>query len=297
MPKKLIICVHGIGDHKADFHKTWAEILNSNHDSAKFKVEGLFWDDLQDQLYDKFIEIDPQIREILEKTFLENAFKYLSDPANSTLLNFIKENVFDALSYLFFSEFRNAILWPKCIIRLNEILLKYKSYQPLFIGHSLGSVLLTHITWFIRQTTGNMNYSGFFLLGSPLGMRSPLAVLPDFLNLLAEIGHHPSRLEALNIWAAEWWHHQKNRLHIIINELDPIAWDAKVDCGSAGEIDIIPVRQGLSEKDLKQIETQNPGAVKRFQSGSKKVQDIIINHNVENYLNSNLFKNSFDTLL
>ena len=297
MPKKLIICTHGVGDHQEDFHEAWAEVLNQNHDSNKFVVEGLFWDDLQDQLFDKFIDIKEEVRDAAEETFLKTAYKYLDDPSNKAILDFIKENVFDVVSYLFFKEFRNATLWPKCIVRLLEITKKYKTYQPILIGHSLGSVMLTHITWFIRHTTGVLNYYDFFLVGSPFGFRSPLNAIPDFMDLLADIGHHPNRLDALNIWAQEWWHYKRNRLHIIINKFDPIAWDVKMDIGTNKDIDIIPVRQGLSDKEIKRIENVNPNTIKRFEFGSKKIEDIFDNHNVENYLNSDSFKQVFDIIL
>lgn len=297
MAKRLVVCAHGIGDHKENFHEAWADILNQNHDSDKFVVKGLFWDDLQDQLYDKFIDINNETRELAEQTFLKTAYEYLDNPSYASILNFVKENIFDVVSYLFFKEFRNAVLWPRCIIRLLEITKKYKTRQPVLIGHSLGSIMLAHITWFIRNTTSNLNYHDFFLLGSPIGFRSPLNVIPDFLDLLADIGHHPNRLDALNIWANEWWHYKRNRLHIIINEMDPIAWDVKMDIDTNKDIDIIPVRQGLSPKEIKRIEKANPDTVKRFKSGAKKITDIFSNHNVENYLNSDVFKQAFDTIL
>ena len=297
MAKKLIICTHGVGDHPDNFHEAWAEVLNANHDSDKFIVKGLFWDDLQDQLFDKYYNIREEIRDVAEETFLKTAYEYLDDPDYQSILEFIKENVFDAVSYLFFKEFRDAILWPKCTIRLLEIIKKYKSYKPVLIGHSLGSILLTHITWFIRQTTGVLNFYDCFLIGSPIGFRSPLTAVPDFLDLLANIGNHPSRMDALTIWAQEWWHYKRNRLHIIINELDPIAWDVKMDVGSNKDIDIIPVRQGLSDKEIKRIEAANANTMQKFKSGSKKIEDIFNNHNVENYLNSDPFKQAFDAIL
>lgn len=297
MAKKLIICAHGVGDHSKDFYKSWAAVLNQNHNPDKFVVDGLFWDDLQDQLFDKFMDIKEEVRNAAEETFLKTAYEYLDDPSYKSILDFIKENVFDVVSYLFFKEFRDAVLWPKCTIRLMEIIQKYKSYQPVLIGHSLGSILLTHITWFIRQTTGVLNFYDFFLIGSPLGLRSPLNAVPDFLDLLAGIGHHPSRMEALTIWAQEWWHYKYNRLHIIINELDPIAWDVKMDIGSNKDIDLIPVRQGFSDKEIKRIEAANANTIQKFQFGTKKVADVFGNHNVENYLNSDPFKQAFDAIL
>lgn len=297
MAKKIVICAHGVGRHRDNFHETWAEVLNINHNSDKFVVKGLFWDDLQDQLFDKFYDIEEKIRDVAEETFLKTAYKYLDEPSYKSILDFIQENIFNAVSYLFFKEFRDAILWPKCIIRLMEIIKKYKSYQPVLIGHSLGSILLTHITWFIRQTTGILNYYDFFLIGSPIGFRSPLNAIPDFLELLAKIGNHPSRMDALTIWAQEWWHYKRNRLHIIINELDPIAWNVKMDIGSNKDINIIPVHQGLSDKEIKRIEAVNVNIIKRFKLGSKKIIDIFNNNNVENYLNSDPFKQAFDTIL
>lgn len=297
MAKKLVICAHGVGNHSENFHESWAEVLNANHHSDKFVVKGLFWDDLQDQLYDKFYDIDEEIRAVIEETFLKTAYKYLDNQFYKSILDFIKENIFDSVSYLFFKEFHDAILWPKCIIRLMEIIKKYKSYQLVLIGHALGSMLLTHITWFIRQTTGVLNYYDFFLIGSPIGFRSPLKAIPDFLDLLAKIGNHPSRMDALTAWAQEWWHYKRNRLHIIINELDPIAWDVKIEIGSNKEINIIPVRQGLSDKEIKRIEAANVNTIQLIKFGNKKITDIFSNHNVENYLNSDSFKQAFDAIL
>ena len=104
-------------------------------------------------------------------------------------------------------------------------------------------------------------------------------------------------MEALTIWAQEWWHYKYNRLHIIINELDPIAWDVKMDIGSNKDIDLIPVRQGFSDKEIKRIEAANANTIQKFQFGTKKVADVFGNHNVENYLNSDPFKQAFDAIL
>ena len=104
-------------------------------------------------------------------------------------------------------------------------------------------------------------------------------------------------MDALTIWAQEWWHYKRNRLHIIINELDPIAWNVKMDIGSNKDINIIPVHQGLSDKEIKRIEAVNVNIIKRFKLGSKKIIDIFNNNNVENYLNSDPFKQAFDTIL
>ena len=104
-------------------------------------------------------------------------------------------------------------------------------------------------------------------------------------------------MDALTIWAQEWWHYKRNRLHIIINELDPIAWDVKMDIGSNKDIDIIPVRQGLSDKEIKRIEAANANTIQKFKFGSKKIEDVFGNHNVENYLNSDPFKQAFDAIL
>lgn len=300
MPKKLIICAHGIGDHQKDFYEAWAEVLYRNHDSSQFKVTGLFWDDIQDELYDKFFDLPQELHDLAVETFLQNIYEYLNDPENQKIREFLTEYMFDVSSYLLLKEFRNAILWPKCIVRLLELVNSYKTYQPVLIGHSLGSVMLTHTSWFIRQEVGALNLFDFFLIGSPIGLRSPVNAIPDFMNLLADVGHHGSRLEALSIWAGEWYHPRRNRLHIIINENDPIAWDVKTKLilnGGGSELDLIPVRQGLSNKEIKRIEETNPDTVQRFVKGDTTPDSMIGNHDVLGYLDSDPFKEAFDVMI
>lgn len=300
MAKKLIICAHGVGDHQKDFYTSWEEVLVRNHDADRFKVVGLHWDDIQDELYDKFFDLPEELQALAEDTFLENVYMYLDNPDNEHLVAFLKENAFDAASYLLLKEFRNAILWPKCMVRLLELINAHKTYQPVLIGHSLGSVMLTHTSWFIRQETGSLKYHDFFLIGSPIGLRSPVQLIPDFLNLLADVGNHASRLDALSIWAGEWYHPRRNRLHIIINENDPIAWDVKAAIEVEGvlmDLDIIPIRQGLDAKEIKRIEEANPETVKRFTEGDNALSELIGNHDALMYLDSDPFKSAFDAML
>ncbi len=300
MPKKLIICAHGIGDFQSDFHEAWAEVLHRNHGSDRFKVVGLFWDDIQDELFDKFFDLPAEIKKIAEDSFLKHVYQYLTDPSHARIVKFLKENAFDTASYLLLKEFRNATLWPKCSLRLIDLINQYKTYQPVLIGHSLGSVMLTHTTWYIRHMTGGVNLHDFFLIGSPMGFRSSVPQMPDFLSLLAEVGNHDSRLDALTIWAGNSYHHSRNRLHILINENDPVAWDAKskiVVDNAEVEFDVFPMRQGFSTKEIKRIENANPETVTRFKAGSNDLTDIMLNHDVLRYLESNPFKETFEAML
>lgn len=295
MSKKLVICAHGIGDHKADFYKAWEDILKTNHDPNLFDVAGLHWDDLQDQLWDKFFDMDEEVQKLVEKTFFGKILGYLNDPKDKETRQFLKENVFDAATYLLLSEFRK-IVWNQCGIRLNELIAEHKDKSIILIGHSLGSVMLTHVTWYIRCVTGYLGYHDFFLVGSPIGMRSPVGPIPDFLELLRQIGSHANRLEALSIWAAEWWS-PYDRLHIIANESDPVASDVKADVGGGILADVFPVQQGLGSKEIKRIEDVNQGTVQKFTQGSNKLSDLFANHDVSVYLNSVPFKQAFDKSL
>jgi hypothetical protein len=290
-----VICVHGIGAHEPDFVTSWAPLLQAAAPDATFRVHGLHWNDLLEQARKQYLSLDPRLGEAI------NAFGItVPDLLDSAAGYFVREYAFDVVSYCGLAEMRRHIL-AQCTVRLDQLSGRQDPDNPqrergcILLGHSLGAALLLHLTELEHQETSALNWRGMVLLGHPLGVVSPLAhVLPDPLSCTP--GADPSRDRTLGNASAHWRTGGRGRLHVLENTNDVVCSDVKMVLGGA-QFDPIPIRQGLSEAEVKAIHRYNPGAVQRFTAGSPQPDAIAQNHAVSTYLKQPAFVSVFRSLL
>jgi len=285
--KKPVVVAHGIGNAEPDFYKTWETILNTNHDPDKFEVKGLYWEDVLQEVEDKYPLVNP---EAVEKLGFDKLERYLNDDTYKTVSDYLM----DVLVYCALDDMREYIQ-TQCIEKLHQ-LCNGRESETILIGHSLGAAMLPHITWKQCIDTGAMPYLGMILLASPLGIVSPLpAMVGDLLKILGDIDGG-GRIPTLTSFAAAWGEIEDGHLHFLINESDVVCSDVKFEVGGEN-IDLIPIRQGFNSDEINALELGSTGSIHKFVQGEKNFSRIADNHAEALYLNRPEFKTAFDQLL
>jgi hypothetical protein len=290
MPKKLVVVAHGIGDHKEDFFEAWIPHLEAAAPGQDFEVVGLHWDDVLDEVASHYDLVNERMADVVAK-FGFTKLKELLDDENYKL---IREHLMDVLVYCGLDDMRHYVQ-STCILRLKK-LTERRAKHSILIGHSLGAAMLPHLTQMEYQATGAIPYHGLILLSSPLGMESPVpSLFPDPLRATPR-SKGKSRNEILGDISFSWSQVGAERLHFVINTNDIVCADVQFEVGGQ-KIDLIPIPQGFTDKEIKALELDNPGCVVKFTEGKPRPQDIVKNHAVELYLQRQEFKGVFKKMI
>lgn len=287
---KLVILTHGIGKYAPGFSQPWVDILNKNHDASLFQVKELLWDDVLAKIESRYPIISNDFAQVLS-AFNLDAAKGLLD--NQTY-QMVSAYVMDVLVYTL-KDMCQYIL-GQCQMKLSALCGNDKG-KTILIGHSLGAAMLPHLVWDEYKNTGAIPYLGLMLLASPLGIESPIpGIMDDLLGILGKI-RGGNRLTTLKYFAGAWSGVGDQRLHFLINQNDPVCWDAQFMLPTGTIQDFIPVRQGFDQAELDILQKAHPNCTHLFTDGSNELSAIITNHATELYLNRPEFKSAFDYLI
>lgn len=292
MPSKLVVVAHGIGDHAEDFHLEWEQLLRAAHPDGEFDVLGLHWDDVLDEVASHYDIVNERFADAVARF----GFSGLKDLLEDDDYRMVHEHVMDVLVYCGLDEMRHFVQ-SRCILKLARHCLR-REKRSILIGHSLGAAVLPHIVTLEKLEVGSIQYRGMILLASPLGMESPApSLIKDPLRATPGAAGR-SRIEVLRDLSFDWRRAGEGRIHFLCNTNDIVCSDVRMTVAD-GEVDLIPVRQGFTDKEVKTIERFNPGAVVRFKAGEPKPDRIADNHAVRLYLErpefASIFKNLVDT--
>lgn len=287
---KLVVAMHGIGDHAPDFAAEWEAILRHNHPHGDFQVAGLWWDDVLQRVAEKYPVVEQQFAAALTQF----GFDKLQEVLDSAGYAMARELFMDVLVYIAMGDMTHYIQ-TEVALRLKR-LIHEAGAQPgetLLIGHSLGAAALPHVVWEERNHIGYIPYGGMLLLASPLGMVSPIPdVIQDLLGWMAG-DSGMDRKAMLAALAREW---DEGALRFLNNTRDIVCCDARFAIGGV-ERDLIPIRQGFNIEEIAVLNRENQGCVVRFTQGSADPREVVNNHAVTLYLERPEFQRAFALLL
>jgi hypothetical protein len=293
--KKLVVVVHGIGDAKETFYRSWESTLHANHGDGRFDVTGLCWEPALDKVKERY----PLIRVDLARVLAAYELPQLKAIVEGSTYKKLEDHVMDVIGYVGLPDM-SAYLRDWCLNKLFSII-GDRQRDVVIVAHSLGAAMIPHILWYDRLKTGAIPYVGVILLASPLGIRSPVRGVPDPLTLLANEtllirAKKMSRNETLRNFAKMWTRKGDRRLTFVINKNDIVCSDVAYTIGGR-KVDLIPVQQGLSVEEKRILEETHPGSIKEFIAGEPKPGKINENHDIHMYLNRSEFKEAFEYLL
>ena len=287
--KKLVIVVHGMGVAKEDFADIWAEELYKNHGTDRFEVKGLWWEPVLDEVMDKY----PLISENMANAIAKYNFPQMKDILENNIFQEVHDHIMDILGYIGLPNM-SVYIRDWCFNKLDEITYDRKK-ETIIVAHSLGSVMIPHITWYEYIKTRGIPYLGLILTGCPLGIRSPIPGVPGPLTLLCNESD-TDREKTLKNFARIWYLKGEKRLTFILNKYDIVCSDVKYPIGNK-KIDIIPVRQEFTKSEKKALLKGHPDCIKEFYEGEPNPAKIVDNHDKCLYLNRQEFKDAFEALL
>lgn len=288
MDKTLMIIVHGIGNNTEAEFKEWLQVRRDQIFGldtglkSKLQIEGLYWEDVLDVIKTKQPLISNRTAELLKIFGFDQVSKlvsnkkfdaifdhYINDVAAYTTLNNEKFIVFSALQ------------------KLDEILNKHgaKPKNTVLYGHSLGSVLVAHMTRFLAFA--DSYFKAQLHTGSPLGFRSTTPVIRDFLSIMSDMTRNEEgkaqfgREDVLPLFVHAWY---KSKFIIIRNMNDPVTADPQVENPGPDFIgDIIPFTQAFADSEKANL-IQKGVVFHDFSEGSLNVRRVFENHDIANYI-------------
>jgi len=299
MGKKLIVMAHGIGDSKPGFENDWIKAVKENIDLSDVDVKGLLWEDVLQQVEDKYPIVSDQLADLVDMCGFPNLKKLVKNDGWKTF----KDYMMDVLVYVGLDD-----MWLKiqdqCALKLdalrkdnagNEV---YKEADTILIGHSLGAAMLPHLVWREFAFTGTIPYRGLILLASPLGFESPLPDLcQDFLQRMGGISGG-SRLNTIKRFARTWNMVGDGCLKFIINENDIVCSDVKYEIPVTHQlVDLIPLRQGFNPTEVNLLNQIHKDCVNYVTFGKRDPTQIVNNHDVLTYLKLPVFVDALKALL
>ncbi len=294
--QKLVIVAHGIGRHAEDFKKQWEPFLLplAQATGVKLQVEGLWWDDIQQALDEKY-DISATA------TALAGQLGFPLQ-AGGTAYQQARDFYKDVFFYLCAHEM-STFLQIECAKKLRR-LTKGQEGHTLLIGHSLGAAMLPHVIWRRFGSTGENLFHSLILLASPLGMCSPLpGLVADPLEIMRKLIKEyqtASRTELLGAFGDCWG---PQRLNFINNRRDLVCAEVTYE-DSLPNIPHVYVKGHLLPDIQKEFSGQEIEAVatarqtvQKFAFGEARLKAMVANHAVEVYLASPPFKTTFRRLL
>ncbi len=293
MSVKQILFVHGIGDQAPDFAEDWKkEILKSFRGlDRKVAFKSLYWEDLRREAAKRYPVISRNFATVLE-SFGLRGLKSLLDNDNYRLIH---SYVMDVLVYVGLPDmtlyFQNG-----CYEKLRA-LTRGAERETLIISHSLGSAMIPHVLWRIRQNTGAIPYHSLILLASPLGFCSPIDwAAADFLEVMGRISR-TDRAATLKSFALAWTRIGDNRLHFLSNSNDVVCSDARFELPGGVIKDIIPVRQGFDDEEVALLLAAHAGSHRQVTFGGADVGALGANHDPLAYFRQPEFQTILEGLL
>jgi pimeloyl-ACP methyl ester carboxylesterase len=284
-----LVCVHGIGAHGLDFANAWRPHLQAAAPGQHFEVVGLHWNDLLEEARKKYLAIDPQLAKALAAFGIT-----LPDLLQGSAGTFVREYVFDVVTYCGLGEMRKWIL-AECGKRLADLTKPAGERNCILVGHSLGAALLLHLTELEHAATSSLTYRGMLLFGHPLGVVSPTPAL--FLDpLMATPKAAATREDTLRAASRHWRDNGPDRWCLVENTNDAICADVKMVIGGA-QFDPIPIRQALTDSEVKAVHSYNPGAVRRFAAGTPEPDALAKNHDIATYAVAAEFRTALQGML
>ncbi|HLP41768.1 MAG TPA: hypothetical protein VK465_09700 [Fibrobacteria bacterium] len=292
MPIKRILLVHGIGHQTPTFSDSWVEAIQAAVPRAKVGVEfkGLWWEDLRQKAAQRYPIISRNFASVLEGF----GIKELKQILDSKTYQLVHSYVMDVLVYVGLPDM-TLYFENECFKRL-KALSQGREGEALIISHSLGSAMIPHVLWRIRQNTGSIPYHSLILLATPLGFASPIDwAIADFLEIMGR-GSHTDRAATLRAFALAFSRNGDNRLHILSNRNDIVCSDARFPL-LGDRRDVIPVRQGFDDDEVALLNAANPGCHRQLAFGEAEAGCVGGNHDVFTYFRQPEFKTALESLL
>ena len=293
MSKKNVVFVHGIGDEAPDFYKAFIPILQQNgHDMSKFDVCGLYWEDILDEIQNKYPTISSNFSNFLECFGLKSLKNNLDQ--HQSIYKQIEDYYMDVLVFVCLPDMAQLVN-DRCLMKLKK-LSEGRERDTIIIAHSLGAAMIPYILWHLREFTFGIPYGGLILLASPLGFRSPInKALHDFLYLMGLI-NNTDRESILRDFALEWTLIGDKTLHFICNTNDVVCSDVKFPIMGTS-IDPIPVQQGFTTNEIGILNSSHRGCFHKVTFGSPAFDKIASNHDFKTYLKTQAFIDAFNHLI
>ena len=298
--KKRVVVAHGIGVHAAGFEKLWEPELKAAAQPTGVdigEVQGMYWDDVQQQLADHYPVVSQNLNAALAELGLPAV------PTNSSAYQMLEDYVLDVVFYLMHEM--GTVLLANCADRLEDAC-DGEEGHTILIGHSLGAAMLPHAVWWRHGTTHDIPYLSLILLASPLGILSPLpAVVQDPLEIMRRLTPAisiPYRPTMLRRFASAWCGLGDGRLNFISNQNDLVCADVVYDDLPdwppllAGHQLLPQIRKGFDAAERNAITGQLQNVIP-IQAGTPTVGGILDNHDVHLYLRSPEFIQTFQRLL
>jgi len=292
MPVKQILFVHGIGDQAPDFAEDWKKAILKSFKGLDRKVafKSLYWEDLRREAAKRYPVISRNFATVLDNFGLKG-LKGLLDSDNYRLIH---SYVMDVLVYVGLPDmtlyFQNG-----CYEKLRA-LTRGTERETLIICHSLGSAMIPHVLWRIRQNTGAIPYHSLILLASPLGFCSPIDwAVSDFLEVMGRMSG-TDRTATLKSFALAWTRIGDRRLHFLSNSHDVVCSDARFEL-PGGIKDIIPVRQGFDDEEVSLLLNAHPGCHCQVAFGAADIGALGRNHDPLAYFGQPEFQTVLEGLL
>lgn len=297
--KKLIVVAHGIGDTEKGFEKEWKAVLDAHHDLSSVVVRGLWWEDVLQDVANRYPLVSRQFTGILSMC----GFSQLEKLAGSDKAKLFLDYIMDVLVYVGLQEMWLHIQ-NKCLEKLDTAIKGdatnegFEEKDVILIGHSLGAAMLPQLVWKQYARTGFIPYRGMILLASPIGFESPKPDLcQDFLQRMGVL-LGGTRTNVLEGFSKAWRSVGKNRLKLVCNENDIVCSDVKYEIPGTGQlVDLIPLRQGLNPAEIALVNAHNPNAIEFISFGRPNPKKILANHDVCTYLAQPVFNNALEVLL
>lgn len=292
MPIKRILLVHGIGHQTPTFSDSWVEAIQAAVPRAKVGIEfkGLWWEDLRQKAAERYPIISRNFASVLEGF----GIKELKQILDSKTYQLVHSYIMDVLVYVGLPDM-TLYFENECFKRL-KALSQGREGEALIISHSLGSAMIPHVLWRIRQNTGSIPYHSLILLATPLGFASPIDwAIADFLEIMGR-GSRTDRAATLRAFALAFSRNGDNRLHILSNRNDIVCSDARFPL-LGDRRDVIPVRQGFDDDEVALLNAANPGCHRQLAFGEAEAGCVGGNHDVFTYFRQPEFKIALESLL
>ncbi|MFK7740055.1 MAG: alpha/beta fold hydrolase [Planctomycetota bacterium] len=303
-----IIAIHGIGDHPADFHRDWADVLRDEFGSGECEVLGLRWTEDQRRIANRFPVLSQRLTGLAGRlgAGMDDSLR------QSTGFQLVQQYVHDVFTYAALHDMRHLVQ-TEAMRQLRQLSGGDRAGDTVLVAHSLGAALAVHAAQLEKRVVGRIGWRGLVMLAPPLGVRSPLpnvldplAVTPDSrvpTNLqggldehLADeritwaeprsrpLGHKPDEAERLAILrqiCSNWLPCGADPLHFVVNRNDMVCSDVRFDV-LGRSIDPVSIKQGYS--DAEQTLLKNGASWHSVAFGEPKLDAIAANHDALTYL-------------
>lgn len=287
--------VHGVGDQKASFHESWKDeilrIFPELKDTCEF--QGLEWESARDRIQAKYPLIQENFSSVLAAFNLASLQAVLDNESYKLVMGY----VMDVLVYVGLPDM--TLYLQKLGLERLDALAKGREGETLIIAHSLGAALMPHVLWYLYQFTAAIPYHSLILLASPLAFTSPPLItvaVPSMLDTMGKLSGETSRTKTLEKFAKAWLFKGANRLHFLANDNDIVCSDVQFPFAGK-QMDIIPVRQGFDDPELKALTDNNPGCYHPVSFGKPQINSIGDNHDVVTYIRQPVFTEIMKGLL